>query len=212
MRKYILITLLSLCATSFLYAQQEPLAKAVLEKTVAMMKRSAVKILFSTTMESASKKKNNLSGTLMLLGNKFKLSMNGVESYFDGKTQWVFVPENNEVTVSTISAKDQKQMNPLSVLSQYSGNNTKIMLNRESRTTPNQIIIDLFPTSKSANEFRIIVKINKHTNAPQSLQLFDRDGSKTTVIIKSFQKISADNKAFMFDVKAHSKVNINDLR
>lgn len=212
MKKYILITLLSLCAIPILFAQQDPMARAALEKTVAMMKRSAVKIVFSTTVESANKKRTNLSGTLVIMGNKYKASINGTESYFDGKTQWVFSPENNEVTVSTISAKDQKQMNPLSVLSQYSGKNTKIIFNREGKTTSNQVAIDLFPTVKSANEFRILVKLNKQNNALQSLQLFDRDGSKTVVNVKSFRKISADNKTFAFDVKAHPKVNVNDLR
>lgn len=211
MRKFIFIALFGLCATP-LFAQQDPLARAALEKTVAMMKSSAVKIVFSTTVESAGKKRSNFSGTLVIMGNKFNVSMNGTESYFDGKTQWVFSPENNEVTISTISPKDQKQMNPLSVLSQYSGKNTKILFNREGKVAPNQIAIDLFPTAKSANEFRILVKLNKQTNALQSIQLFDRDGSKTGVIIKSFRKISADNKTFTFDVKAHPKVSVNDLR
>jgi outer membrane lipoprotein-sorting protein len=212
MRKFILIAFLSLGATSLLFAQQDPLARAALEKTVVMMKRSAVKIVFSTTMESAGKKRSNLSGTLVIMGNKFKVSMNGVESCFDGKTQWVYAPENNEVTISSISPKDQKQMNPLSVLSQYSGKNTKILFNREGKIAPNQVAIDLFPTAKSANEFRILVKLNKQTNALQSIQLFGRDGSKTIVLIKSFRKISADNKLFMFDSKAHPKVSVNDLR
>lgn len=212
MRKFIFIAVLSLCAVG-LFAQQEPKAKASLEKAVGMMKSSPVKIVFTTTIEAASsKKKNNVSGTLVVMGNKFRLTMNGTEAYFDGKTQWVFVPESNEVTISTISARDQKQMNPLSVLSQYRGKDTKIMYSREASTSASQVAIDLFPTSKSANEFRILVKLDKRTNAPQTLQLFGRDGSKTTVIIKLFQKISADNKCFTFDLKAHPKVSVNDLR
>ncbi|MTK54011.1 MAG: hypothetical protein F8N35_11190 [Paludibacter sp.] len=212
MRKFVFIAVLSLCAAS-VFAQQEPMAKAALEKAVGMMKSSPVKIVFATTIESASsKKKNNVSGTLVVMGNKFHLTMNGTEAYFDGKTQWVYVPESNEVTISTISARDQKQMNPLSVLSQYSGKDTKIMYSREANVSANQVAIDLFPTSKSANEFRILVKLDKRSNAPQMLQLYGRDGSKTTVVIKFFQKISADNKYFTFDLKAHPKVSVNDLR
>jgi outer membrane lipoprotein-sorting protein len=212
MRKIVFIVAFSLCVVG-LFAQQEPKAKASLEKAVSMMKSSPVKIVFTTTIEAASsKKKNNVSGTLVVMGNKFHLTMNGTEAYFDGKTQWVYVPESNEVTISTISARDQKQMNPLSVLSQYNGKDTKIMYSRDFSASANQVAIDLFPTSKSANEFRILVKLDKRTNAPQMLQLFGRDGSKTTVIIKSFQKISADNKSFMFDLKVHPKVSVNDLR
>jgi Outer membrane lipoprotein-sorting protein len=212
MKKIVFTAVLSLFVVG-LYAQQEPLAKAALEKAVGIMKSSSVKIAFTTTIESASsKKKNNVSGTLVVMGNKFHLTMNGTEAYFDGKTQWVYVPESNEVTISTISARDQKQMNPLSVLSQYSGKDTKIMYSREVSTSSNQIAIDLFPTSKSANEFRILVKLDKRSNAPQMLQLFGRDGSKTTVIVKSFQKISTDNTYFTFNLKAHPNVSVNDLR
>ena len=103
-------------------------------------------------------------------------------------------------------------MNPLSVLSQYSGKDTKIIVSREGQVAANQVAIDLFPTAKSANEFRILVKIDKRTNAPQSLQLYDRDGSKTTVLIKSFQRVVSDNKMFTFDMKAHPKISVNDLR
>ena len=103
-------------------------------------------------------------------------------------------------------------MNPLSVLSQYNGKDTKILFSREAPKSANTVVIDLYPTSKSANEFHIIVQLNKQTYAPQSLQLFSRDGTKTTVTVKSFQKISIDNKQFIFDAKAHPKVNINDLR
>ena len=110
MRKFIFITLISLCAAP-LFAQQDPLARAALEKTVAMMKSSAVKIVFSSTVESAGKKRSSFSGTLVIMGNKFNVSMNGTESYFDGKTQWVFSPENNEVTISAISHKKQKKDN-----------------------------------------------------------------------------------------------------
>jgi len=212
MKKTVIFIVFAALAVS-LFAQQDPQAKAALEKSVAILKSSSVKLSFITTIDSpSSKNKQNFAGTLFLMGNKFKLIMNGAESYFNGKMQWVYVPENNEVTISTISAKEQKNVNPLSVLSQYNGKDTKIIFNKESAPTANSLLIDIFPTNKNSNEFRIIVKIDKRTFSPQSIQLFDRNGTRSTVMVKSFQKITAESKNFEFDVKAHPKVLVNDLR
>jgi outer membrane lipoprotein carrier protein len=194
------------------FAQQDPAAKAALEKSVALMRTSAVKVAFSTTIEASSGKKNTVSGSLTMMGNKYRLTMSGSEVYFNGTTQWVYAPDNNEVTISTISAKDRKRMNPLSILSQYSGKDTKINFSRDAKAPVGQIAIDIFPISKSANEFRILVKLNKRTNIPQSLQLFNRDGTRTTIIVKYFQKTSENNKIFVFDIKSHPKISVNDLR
>jgi outer membrane lipoprotein-sorting protein len=210
MKRIVLFFTLGLLSVS-LFAQQDPQAKAALEKAVAVIKSSPVKLSFSTVVESpSSKKKQYLSGTLLLMGNKFKLLMNGAESYFDGKTQWVYVPENNEVTVSTISAKEQQHVNPLSVLSQYNGKDTKIVFDAE--TSAGSQSIDIYPTARNANEFRILIKLDKRTNSPQSIQLFSRDGTRTAVTVKSFQRVTSDAKTFTFDAKAHPKVTVNDLR
>jgi len=208
------LCLMTFCLVSFvLMAQQEPQAKVAFEKAVAIMKHSSVKINFSTliTMQSAQKKEA-ISGTLWMKGNKFKLLIDGSVSYFDGKTEWVYQPENNEVTIASISGKEQRALNPLAVLSEYESKSTKIIFDREKITTLEEVI-DLFPGDRAANEFKIELRLNKQTNYPQAIILFGRDGTRTNITLHSFQQLPAlDEHAFIFDVKAHRGISVNDLR
>jgi outer membrane lipoprotein-sorting protein len=212
MRKIILSVMILLVAGLTVAAQQNPKAKAALDKAVALVKSTPVKIVFATTVETAQNRKQNFSGTIYLKGDKFKLQMNGSESYFDGKTEWVYVPENNEVTISGLTAKEQRSVNPLAVLSQYEGKTTKIGFVQDAKAPVGSQLIDIYPPVGSANEFRIVVKLDQRTSSPQSIVLYGRDGSRTTLTIKSLQKISPDASFFTFNVKEHSRVSVNDLR
>ena len=43
--------------------------------------------------------------------------MADVETFFNGKTQWVFVKENNEVTITEPTLKELREINPLLLIS-----------------------------------------------------------------------------------------------
>jgi chaperone LolA len=211
MKKIIALLIIGLFSGS-LFAQQDVQAKAALERAANIVRKSALKVVFSTTIASpAVKKSQNINGTLFLKGDKFKLLMNDAQSFFDGKTQWVYVPDSKEVTISSISSKDQTEINPLSVLSQYDGKDSKILFNQENKSAGLDVI-DIYPAVKSTNEFRIIVKLSKQTGYPTSIQLFHKDGSTTTILIKSFQIVSLDNSTFTLNPKSYPGVSINDLR
>ncbi|MGC9150293.1 MAG: LolA family protein [Microbacter sp.] len=195
-------------------AQQDMQAKAAFEKAVSIIKHSSVKMNFTTLVEMpATRKKETAGGTLWMKGNKFKLSMDGMTSYFDGKTQWVYQPDNKEVTISSISGKDQQAVNPLAILSNYEGKSVKIIFDPNVKSTAASETIDLFPTNLSANEFKIELRLDKKTKYPQTITIFSRDGTRTYITLHSFQVLSSLNdNTFVFNVKAHPDVSVNDLR
>jgi outer membrane lipoprotein-sorting protein len=209
------VVLMILCLVSFvLTAQQEPQAKAAFERAVSIMKHSSVKMSFSTIIDMpTAKRKESVSGTLWMKGSKFKLLMDGSVSYFDGKTEWVYQPETNEVTIESISGKEQQALNPLAVLSEYEGSAVKIIFDRDVKTTVSDEVIDLFPANPAANEFKIELRLNKQTKYPQAITLFGRDGTRTYITLHSFQQLpSLSDQIFVFDVQAHHGVSVNDLR
>ena len=57
-------------------------------------------------------------GELWLKGDRFYLNCGGVESWFDGKTQWSYVASNEEVTVSTPTPEELQSINPFALLNQ----------------------------------------------------------------------------------------------
>ncbi|MBB3187076.1 LolA family protein [Microbacter margulisiae] len=200
--------------TFAMFGQQEPKAKAAFEKAVAIMKYSSVKMNFSTIIDMpTAKRKQTVTGTIWMKGAMFKLVMDGSVSYFDGKTEWVYQPDNNEVTIASVSGRDQQAMNPLAILSNYEGKAAKIIFDPNVRSTPATEVIDLFPANQAAAEFKIELRLNPQTHYPQSIIVFGRDGTHTYITIHSFQQLPAlNNNTFVFDVKAYHGISVNDLR
>ena len=92
--KHILSVLIGLCLAcgGTLHAQQAEKAKSILDQAAANYKKSqGISIQFEGTQP----------GTLLLQGDCFYLNCGGVESWFDGKTQWSYMQQNNEVTISS---------------------------------------------------------------------------------------------------------------
>lgn len=195
-------------------AQQDPQAKAAFDKAVNIIKHSSVKMNFSTLVEMpTTKKKETISGTLWMKGAKFKLFMDGMTSYFDGKTEWVYQPENNEVTIASISGSEQQAVNPLAILSNYEGKSAKIIFDPNIKSTASMETIDLFPTNLSANEFKIQLRLDKQTKYPQAITIFSRDGTRTYITLHSFEVVpTLSDDIFVFNLKAHHGISINDLR
>ena len=55
----------------------------------------------------------------MLKGNKFCLESGGIKTWFDGKTQWSYVEQNEEVNVSSPTPEEIQSVNPYALLTAY---------------------------------------------------------------------------------------------
>ena len=105
-----LLCFLFLCPR-ILQAQSDAKAREILDKTAAAFRQAqAVSITFGGTQE----------GTLLLKGNKFHLNTGDVETWFDGKTQWSYLRQNEEVNVSTPTPEELQSINPYVLLDHYS--------------------------------------------------------------------------------------------
>lgn len=109
--KHIYITCLLLLSTFALAnASQDNRAKTILDHTAdAYRKAGGIHILFGGTQQ----------GTLLLKGECFYLECGGVKSWFDGKTQWSYVEQNEEVTVSNPSPEELQSINPYALINSY---------------------------------------------------------------------------------------------
>ena len=57
------------------------------------------------------------NGTLLLKGNQFYLNSGGIQSWFDGKTQWSYLESSEEVNVSNPTPEELQTINPYALLS-----------------------------------------------------------------------------------------------
>ena len=92
------------------HAQHDTKARDLLDRMAeAYRQAGAVSIRFAGTQ----------SGTLEVKGDKFHLKSGGVETWFDGKTQWSYVEQNGEVNVSTPTPEELRGVNPYALVNSY---------------------------------------------------------------------------------------------
>ena len=91
-------------------------AKSILDKAAATVSNpSGVQANF----EMHSKQFGNTSGSISIKGKKFHASTPQAIIWLDGKTQWTYMKQNDEVNVSNPSEADLQAINPYNFINIY---------------------------------------------------------------------------------------------
>lgn len=208
------ITCLAVCQES--YIVQDPAAGDVLER-VAKKTGSLASLQTDFELIVADRKEgtsSSSSGKLLMKQKKYKLNSQGSEVYFDGKTMWTFVPENNEVTLTEPEdANSDFLSNPAAFFDNYKADFKYRYVREAEKNGALCHEIDLFPKDLNQPYSRIKVFINKKTDLPASISSIGKDGVDYTVSLKNViinQQI-ADTE-FTFDPRKYKKIEVVDLR
>ena len=111
---------ISMFFSSILNAQDQK-AKEILDKVSAKNKAyKTIEAEFNFKRENLQDKSSNSSkGKVWIKGNMYKLDLMGTESYFNGKTNWSFIKDANEVNISEPDPKEDGALNPAKLFSIY---------------------------------------------------------------------------------------------
>jgi outer membrane lipoprotein-sorting protein len=216
MKKVFFTTTIILLAL-FTRAQQDPKAKSILDEVSSKTKTfKTISADFSFSMENTLMSINEKNdGSIKLKGQKYLVDLPGagVKVYSDGKTNWNYMKQGNQVTISTIEDSGSELMDPSSLFSIYEKGFTSKFI--AEKTVAGKIVyqIDLFPDKKEFDVSKITLEINKSTMMIQSAQLHGTDGNLYGLVVKKMEtdKDFPDND-FMFDAKKFPDVEIIDLR
>jgi len=214
MKRLLIIPILLLFSLTLLVAQDDAKARAILDKTSEKYKQTTCKIEFNLTLEDTkSEKKDMIKGDVVIKDKKFKLTVPKVQTYFDGKTQYVYMPKNNEVSISTPSLQELQDSNPALILTSYTKHST-IRFSLDNKSNLPYHVIDVFPDYKSKKGYyKVIIKIDKKTNNLLSMHVLSQNGVHTLFEVTNFEKdLKYDDSFFVFDLKSNPKVIQNDLR
>ena len=100
-------------------------ATSVMNNMINMLKSNSIQTNFGLVVkEPNSTNLHKMGGTFLMKGEKFTFSSNEIQVYFDGKTQWAYMPEINEVSITNPTEKELAQTNPLALLQAYSSKST----------------------------------------------------------------------------------------
>ena len=162
-----------------------------------------VKIGFTLEVEGGSS-----TGYIKLQGQKFVLNMGGSITWFDGKTMWTYLKNNDEVNVTSPSASEVAKMNPYSFLTFYKKGYTSKM--GGSTAKEHEVVL----TGGAGSPYKkVVVRVNKSTNTPTSIKLTSSKDVLTTIKCNSFLKNQKYKvSTFQFNKKNYPNAEIIDLR
>lgn len=217
----LLVSFLSLAFS--IHAQvsiKDPEAKKVLDKASEKFQTfKSFKADFEFLMEStATGMSEEYTGEVTVKGDKYFIKTgDGKETYNNGESVWTYYVEDNEVTVFEYDAEDDN-MSVDKMLNIYkSGYKYQLMAEETINGVVYNVVDlepDLSPEERKSNQvFKIRILFNKKTNIIHSWKIFERNGNRYTVTIKSMQpNIAVDDSIFTFDKSKHKGVVVEDLR
>lgn len=202
MKKLILFALMSIM-TLGINAGNTPDARKILDKTAAVVgKKSGAQANF----QIANSKIGNTSGTIAIKGNKFNARTPQATVWFNGKTQWTYMKNTDEVNVTTPTQAQQTQMNPLTFINLY-----KTGFKLSVKTVSGKYEVRLQAENKSRSIQEMYIVIDPKTYVPTQVRMRQKD-NWTTINISNFKAVSQSDNIFTFNKKDFPSAEIVDLR
>ena len=177
-------------------------AKSVLDKAAATVTMKAgVKADFKMTGSMGS-----TSGTIIIKGKKFHATTPQASVWFDGKTQWTYMKDNDEVNIVNPTEEQLQTINPYNFLNLY-----KKGYNATLNSNGNNHVVHLIASTASNKIRELFITIDKKTNHPTQVKLLQ--GKKWTIFdISNLKKQNIPDSQFKFNTKDFPKAEIIDLR
>lgn len=193
-----MLTLLPYC----LGAQTNKKAAEVLDKVLAEWSESSgIRADFIGTE----------NGFLLIKGKKFYLNNGSIQSWYDGKTQWSYVADTEEVNISHPTNEELQSINPYLILMRYKMDFDYIYKGAQTRNGVKGHEIVLTPKHSGNREvFRVFIS-QKHQPLEMKMEQDGRTLSEINVInYQDDQKLQ--DGMFRFNKSLYPNAEIIDLR
>lgn len=218
---FILFISFSFC-TANLFAQaakgggkSDPEAKKVLDAVSAKFKTfKSVKATFTLKIENAAGKvQGTKTGTVLMKGLKYRVSITGQDIFCDGSTIWTYDMAAKEVQVATLD-NSSGSITPQKLFTNFYDKDFLFLLNEDvKRNGKTYQVVELTPLDKTKPFFKVVLEVDKATKVIMSTRVFEKNGNRYLYAINNIATSSAitdDN--FVFNAKKYPGVEVIDLR
>lgn len=189
-------------------------AKNVLDATAnAFTKGGGIEATFKVDQFNKNNQvKGSVSGVMHIKGNKFQMTTPDMITWYNGKTQWSYIKNNEEVNISTPTLEEQQSMNPYAFVYLYKKGYKYSMKETSLRGKP---CYEVTLQAKNAqNSLRtVIIDIEKNNYAPLCIRLQQKDLTWTRITVQRYStNRSYKDSDFEFNHNDFPKAEIIDLR
>ena len=176
-----------------------------------IQKAGNVKIEYKASIFAGATEKASASGTMWLQGSKMKLDVDGIITWYDGKTRWCYVPSAKEVNIDEPSKKEMAAMNPYTFMNIYKKG---FKMTVKETVLRGEAVYEVYLKARYAkmDVKEVYVDIRKSDYQPLCIRVReDNDWQRVSVL--NFQgNVKLDDSFFTFPEKDYPNVLVNDMR
>ena len=199
---------------SFSVQAQDQKAKALLDQVTTKVKSyNNIVIDFKYSLNNSRENINQDSkGNVTLKGNQYVLNFMGITKIYDGKKNYTIVPEDEEITISSVNENDDNAITPSKMFTFFNkGYKYYMDIIQDVRGRKIQYI-KLIPTNPKDQRKEILLGIDVQTKHIYNLIEMGKKGTKTTLTVNSFKTNQPLSKnQFTFAQSKYPNYYINKL-
>ncbi len=202
-----IISILLVFATLAVHAQKDP--GAILDKVSSTLQSyDAIQADFFFSLENKEADIfDSYEGSLVMQGEKYRLSLMGMLAISDSTRMWVYMKEFNEANI--MDPSDSDFFNPKSIFNIYKDDFNLKYLGKENGLDK----IELVPKEENDNYKLLILQTDPVKNQIKEVFYEGLDGNNYIIKIKNMlTEIQLDDRFFIFDKTKYPGVEIYDMR
>lgn len=185
-------------------------AEALLDKAVAVIKSdAAVQMDYDYTVyDDDDVIVYSDNGTMKLDNDRYSLTMENMKVWCDGKVQWSYMKDIDEVYITGADSEEAQNLSPLYIMEKYRENYSMVLVDKG---TSAMVIL----TSKESEEEveRLELVIDKETARLQSLFIYMSAQGKVEVFLNNYvAKCSFGRNEYECPINAFPTAEIIDMR
>lgn len=213
--KYSIALYAFFCLAVSVVSAQTMTPQETMERAAAAFREAkGIQVEFAAQAFSRKKELQAAStGVIRVMNQKFKLETDGAVTWFDGSTQWSYLPGVNEVNISQPSLEELQMLNPYSFFSLYK-NGYQLQFGKRKMykgKAISELILTASDKKKSLQQF--ILYIAKDSFQPSFISVQQSGGESLHIDIMTYRtKQSFPDRMFVFDKQAYPGVEVIDLR
>lgn len=213
MRRIIFVLIAIFGTMGVVFSQQKPDTKAMamLDKAAKKLNGATYELTVKFSIKEPEQKVKELKRlTVRISSDKLYISDSEMTLYFDGKTQWVYQPDLNEVTISEPTKEELMEISPIAIINQYKKSYRALL--EPSLGDSKTDVVTLLPKRPGDDIFRIRFYLSKQTSEITRIESSSRSGQTMYFDLSGYKKISASASTFKFNKSKYPKVSVNDMR
>jgi len=212
MRKSIVFLLFMFLSGTAVKAQTTEAAKKLLDQVSAKIASfKTMQFDFVYVLENRQENiKQETEGSVRVSGDRYKLNFLGAEQLFDGQKTYTIVPENEEITISTVEEEDDFGINPSKLLYFYKEGYAFQWDIKQNVMGRNIQFIKLIPIEENKEVKYLLLGIDTRLKTIYRLIEIGANETRTTLTISNFTpNIKLAANYFTFDATQYPDFYIN---